>query len=107
MQKFTPGPWRTIDGDSVVNVVGPEGQPIAATTSKAYYERHDAEDKANARLISAAPELYEALSAVVVGEPGMENALWGDLPDEAAGTITIRLRDIRKARAALAKATGA
>jgi hypothetical protein len=91
MQKFTPGPWRTIDGDSVVNVVGPEGQPIAATTSKAYYERHDAEDKANARLISAAPEMCDALRAVCGVYEGHE-----DVP-----------LFVRKARAALAKATGA
>lgn len=61
----TPGPWRTLDGDSVVNIVGPEGQPIAATTTKAYYERFDATDKANARLIAAAPDLYEALRVLL------------------------------------------
>lgn len=75
MTGFTPGPWRTMDGDSVVNVMGAEGAPIAATTSKTYYERFDATDKANARLISAAPDLYAALdklltSYVDIGESG-------------------------------------
>lgn len=31
----------------------------------------------------------------------MEGILWGDMPDDAPGSITIKLRDIRIARAAL------
>ncbi len=57
----TPGPWRTFDGDSVVNILGPNGQPIAATTSKSYYERHDATDRANAARIVLAVNSHDAL----------------------------------------------
>ena len=66
-KKFTPGPWvmeftgphaATRDGFWEIAPLGPDGEPdwsreIAATAD---------DNKANARLIAAAPEMYEALS---------------------------------------------
>ena len=55
----TPRPWRTLDGDSVVNVFSTESRPIAATTTKAYFERFDAADKANAAAIVHAVNSFD------------------------------------------------
>ena len=76
--KFTPGPWGVNTGGEVVCDVN-DFQWVMAQS------RGD-DDLANAHLIAAAPELYEALADLVQafdGEPG-----WGP------------------ARAALAKARG-
>jgi hypothetical protein len=106
MSKHTAGPWRTIDGDSVVNVVSPQGLPIAATTSKAYFEKFDYEDTANARLIAAAPDLLEALAAI------LPDALCGEshspeLPEhEVIRAYPLTWGTLRAARAAISKATG-
>lgn len=59
----TPGPWRIEPDDSARrphNILG-EGLTIAQT----YWNEHADEDRceANARLIAAAPELYEELLA--------------------------------------------
>ena len=58
--KWTPGPWRVdgqwlmdADGATLGEILDPRAGPCAA------------ESDANARLIAAAPELYEALKAVV------------------------------------------
>jgi hypothetical protein len=75
MSKFTPGPWSLY--------IGPEsGEPIAVcdNSSKRYticdfrIIAHDSpirkQSGANARLIAAAPEMYELLSAVIhLGTP--------------------------------------
>jgi hypothetical protein len=45
--------------------------------------------------------LREALSGLL-GDERLETALWGDLPDDAIGSITTRLGNIRAARAVLA-----
>ena len=49
----------------------------------------------NARLREAATELMAGSDIV------MEDILWGDLPDSATGTMTMRLGAYRKVRAAL------
>lgn len=61
--KHTPGPWSFQPGDSVVYISG-DRTPIAHTDTKAYYQRHDEQDIANARLIAAAPDLLAALKSV-------------------------------------------
>jgi len=58
--KWTPGPWRVFGGDKVVTV-GPHCKLVAET------------DPANAHLIAAAPDLYEALCIMIEycnAEPG-------------------------------------
>ena len=56
---FTPGPWQLscIDGvkDSLMVGGGDDGSDIVA----------DIRDEANARLIAAAPEMYEVLSGLL------------------------------------------
>lgn len=88
----TPGPWvidpcwdilgNTDDGNGMVCQVTTDGVPIAEASS-------------NARLIAAAPELLEALSALDRMNRGLD---WCD-PDEQA-------RRWSCARAAIAKAEG-
>lgn len=59
--KFTPGPWKTFTYDvTIANdmVEGRDGDFVADCTMSL---RTDDENNANARLISAAPELYEAV----------------------------------------------
>jgi hypothetical protein len=54
VSEFTPGPW--VAHGSYINPSG--GPPSVAVTL------FDTEDGANARLIAAAPELYEALERI-------------------------------------------
>jgi hypothetical protein len=60
----TPGPWRSEPGDSIVCILA-GNTAIAVTSTKAYYERYDATDLANANLIAAAPELLDTLERFV------------------------------------------
>lgn len=60
MTEHTPGPWRTVEGDSVVAIFAGD-QPVADTSSRRYYEQFGATELANARLIAAAPELLALL----------------------------------------------
>lgn len=83
--KHTPGPWTnspprvSLDGDCFV--YGPEGLAIARVYGVC--PRDTDAREANARLIAAAPELYEALKythefmrgAFVGPFPGIEAAL--------------------------------
>lgn len=63
---FTPGPW---EGDrTAVRSEGPRGRQVClceiSVRGRPYDETYD-EALANARLIAAAPELYEALAGMV------------------------------------------
>jgi hypothetical protein len=48
-------------------------------------------------------ELEAALRPFVFGDPALEEILYADMADDASGTVTIKLRDIRRARKALPK----
>ena len=64
MSKHTPGPWQwfeTEDGRARVNPAD-GGLVIAECSTRNPF---DEEQRANARLISAAPELYEALERLI------------------------------------------
>lgn len=75
MAKHSPGPWREGDEDCE-NVVDVDGRPVVTNEGAGgIVGRWDVVDGkivdwgnagANARLIAAAPELYEALSARLV-----------------------------------------
>ncbi len=93
MSKFTPGPWRYYPQDSFSNGIkfevgtnkGRDGGPEAMALCY---------DETNARLIAAAPELYEALKKLVP-------ITWND------GPLVKAYEDIGKqAEQALAKAEG-
>lgn len=56
MSKFTPGPWGIINGDAgPIIFSGDKGSMVAQAIKAITTEKRDA----NARLIAAAPELYE------------------------------------------------
>jgi len=61
MSKHTPGPWTSREaydnGEPCGMVIGPMGYDIATS--------NEDENRANARLIAAAPEMLAALSAIV------------------------------------------
>jgi hypothetical protein len=89
----TPGPWAIVGryGNYKDEIAGPDGDAIAAVwTRKAYPKASDPHDdpegKANARLISAAPDLYEALKTCLRAE--------GNLPP---ATVAAALAAIAKA----------
>ena len=91
--KFTPGPWLIGEDqcvDETWSIVTTSGGSIIANVN----DRHDR--KANAHLIAAAPDLYEALEKL----RSYSDAI-------AAGRINYRPGDhIAVADAALAKARG-
>ena len=68
MSKFTPGPWTADevrhDRDQVVR--GPDRGPIALVQIAGYPPRIG---RANAVLISAAPDILAALEAVMLASP--------------------------------------
>jgi hypothetical protein len=66
----------------------------ACTVTDEFKSRADA---AEAQLRVA----MEALRPFVFGDPAIEEILWGNLSDDKTGTITVKLADFRRARAAL------
>lgn len=114
--KFTPGPWRIEDETTLVwGACNPDdtssygmGYPITecrTTNISSWAKGPDAEEGiANARLIAAAPDMYEALEAVLpfvpisfatTSRPGNAN----EKNEKLAAALS-------QARAALAKARG-
>jgi hypothetical protein len=63
MADFTPGPWLIQIGfDKEIFIVeGPEGDPGGSILEGGFVLHDDDENLANARLMAASPELYEAL----------------------------------------------
>jgi hypothetical protein len=62
----TPGPWKKTPGQTSIRITGADGYAVAAVRAK--YPRtpdHRAIRDANASLIVAAPELLEALKALI------------------------------------------
>lgn len=59
--KHTPGPWRIVSGIDVVDFYDYSICSVA-TSNKTQAER-----KANARLIAAAPDMYDALKNIMHG----------------------------------------
>lgn len=77
--KFTPGEWR-VDGDDIVcpdvpciqicaGEIGPDFYHVADVASQYDEDKNEfvitERDRANAHLIAAAPEMYEALNDVL------------------------------------------
>lgn len=101
---FTPGPWKVEeDGDeSVVVGTSPVSSPIVAwvNTTKGTETQPGCcgNPEANANLIAAAPELYEALETLLKHHSGPQ-----PVDNEAFETVA---KDVEQARAVLAKARG-
>jgi hypothetical protein len=80
-------------------IIGPNGQVVAdASWTGGSGCKLTIDNEADARLIAAAPDLLEALQDLF--EADMEHVLMGDGKDD-------QIEAISKAKAAIAKATGA
>ena len=99
--KHTPGPWRLYQGPLLYVEADNHVGPIAELRSRLDYGRMHplvAETRdANARLIAAAPELLEALKAMVALDEEHHQRCQGD--EDVC-------REVRQARYAIAKAIG-
>lgn len=84
--KWTKGPWRIIDTISSCAVYAGVRQVLR------YAFGPDAENRANAHLIAASPDLYEVLNCIDFDDGMIAEALGEDLQD--------------KIHAAMAKARG-
>lgn len=96
---WTPGPWRQVwstNGHFVIGIAGRDG--VGVTDSRFnLWSGDDAEAKANARLIAAAPDLAEACQDAI---DHIEALVDRDQAGHAAGALLATLR------AALSKARG-
>jgi hypothetical protein len=99
MSKSTPGPWVIDWNVSRLDIFGSDETTLVASLRRSTLSQAiDEAARANARLISAAPEMYEALRDVSEYLDAIpESAAGGD--DEAASLA-------RKCRAAIAKVEG-
>jgi hypothetical protein len=80
---FTPGPWFVFDGAHLDNGPGafcigdaPESAMANILCSRHQWPEKEHEMRANARLIAAAPELLQALQAIVALDDGDSPDLW-------------------------------
>lgn len=62
--KFTPGPWSLLFNDKTKVVLEQQGVAVFIADTYAGFTKSEEEQKANAALIAAAPEMYEALSDI-------------------------------------------
>lgn len=111
MSKHTPGPWTWVE-DAIYGgysgIVGPDGQEVLFANSAndgdeghAWFE--DFPTKEDRCLMTAAPDLLEALKAVLSELPhDVPNAL----EDVANGTASTYQRALVAANSAIAKAEG-
>lgn len=112
--RTTPGPWIAYHGprDTLVSINTLDGRCIGGVWTETWRENERGINEnvlANARLIAAAPEMYEALK-LLVDNPRFELA-----SPKVAGRVSSERRDaaieawegfVAMARAALAKAKG-
>ena len=111
----TPGPWQSqhdFDLDGEFTIVGSvDGEAIDGHTHHTYttvaevYDNDNlAEDRANARLIAAAPGLLAALIQLIPSNVALGNDAW---PDDTVIPVDVALGELRAARRAITKATTA
>lgn len=95
---WTKGPWRLV-ARATMNVENEDGRTVAnAATYSGGDESIHYENQANARLIAAAPELYEALEELT------KRVAFQPAPNGI--TAHINFDQIKMAKAAIAKARG-
>ena len=92
--KHTPGPWNAFVGEDGGFVISPDDNLHICLCSRSPWPQRGKESGANARLISAAPDLLAALNRLV----HLTAILPPDM-DEPGSAMA-------DARAAIAKATG-
>ncbi len=105
--KHTPGPWYALRGQRNISIRHKTGDKflpmvnVASVRGKFPADCPYGSSEANARLIAAAPELLEALQAVLRSFPtdrDMRDAGW------ERAEIDLACRDYEAARAAISKA---
>lgn len=101
--QHTPGPWRV--GDAGATVFGPRTEAPSPTTVATITKGVPSDcQRANARLIAAAPALLSALREIVtIADDDMQ------FPHRDRDTDDIGIHDLellRRARAAIQQATG-
>jgi hypothetical protein len=98
--KHTPGPWATGGYD----IKAEDGRALIATVIRRYQNRSaldpDDEGAANARLIAAAPEMFDALSEVEWIFDGEEDITNNGGPNNAMKALAVVRAALRKAGAA-------
>lgn len=99
--KFTPGPWK-VDGLYIEEKSGYHAGDWIAKISE-FEDEYKEEERANANLIAAAPDLFYALygCADMLTEAAKQFRQRGD-----TGHATLCLMHAGKAQAAIAKARG-
>ena len=99
---FTPGPWQTDAECGDESVLGPDGAMVAdCAIFGMRVNRTEHINRANARLIAAAPDMYEALLAAKVVIEMMER------PEGMGGRVNAALdKRLAQIDAAIAKAEG-
>jgi len=75
MSGHTPGPWETAPFGAGV-LVGPQTPAGIGNVAVAYGEHINPDSAANARLIAAAPDMFEALRLCLAVLPGLEVRSW-------------------------------
>jgi hypothetical protein len=95
--RFTPGPAGKCDGYSNRVAECPQWSPAP------YPQPTPDEAFANAHLISAAPELYEALESLLIAAAMLDEPAGFD---DDGDRVTLRAGMFHEARAVLAKARG-
>lgn len=95
MSKPTPGPWVAVERLPCFEVVGSNGESITSVTR--WVDERENELRANTLLMAAAPELLEALKAMLSYTAEMNANQGFDETDHEA---------VKQARAAIQKAEG-
>lgn len=67
-EKFTRGPWSLLFNDKTKVVLEQQGVAVFVADTYAGFTKSEEEQKANAALIAAAPEMYEAIAKIVRSE---------------------------------------
>ena len=113
MSKHTPGPWFVQDGYLTIYNLSEGTVGTTCAIAKVLREQPgDDQAEANARLIAAAPELLEACEAAIRYDAVIQTC--ANDPERMSSACTAEGDDldglyndwIRKARAAIRKATG-
>jgi len=96
-KQWTEGPWKLrpefSEDHGQYSIEGADG--IELTRVEAWMGKHREESRANARLIAAAPELYEALEDIVQTMRAQQRngIYWDPQTVEAADAALLRARN--------------
>lgn len=103
--KHTPGPWVAIppfENANHVWYVRTNGGLRGMDRAVVDLISDDETSEADAKLIAAAPEMLYALKQIMSGSQIADDA--GSPSDEVCGQVVLSWGDVRRARAAIAKA---